>query len=433
MVRKGRQDFTASTKPSKLLISHDINAEMPAEPLTKEEKRQIDEIWRKGLFVFDTNVLLDLFRLPPDGQASLLSAFEQLKDRLWMPNQIRKEFSKDISALIAKQKLLSEELTKSLDKATPNLSKFKKHLWIDVSAIIREYEEAKKKALQLVKANRKKVIGKEKPNDYYERLCIELSEKLDLIFSGKEGKAYSIDQYLQKIQLAKLRFEEKIPPGFEDSNTKTENVYGDAIIWYQMLEYAKATQCPMFFITEDRKPDWMERNKPHPSLRAEFLETTGQPFWSYNFENFHKEGVSRGLLKANETLTSEMRELNAITFDFENEFNKYENLIQDNESLLAEIERHLTFQCILLSDINAAPSTIPNTTREKVDFLYRKGLLTAVEAVALTTRMNQGQEAVLQRSSPTVLAHINAMLTLQLGLLSKKTANLPGGEMFTIF
>ena len=53
------------------------------EPTNKEKQ----DLWEKAVFVFDTNVLLNLYRYSAKTRNSLLSAFESFKDRVWNPNQ----------------------------------------------------------------------------------------------------------------------------------------------------------------------------------------------------------------------------------------------------------------------------------------------------------------------------------------------------------
>ncbi len=56
---------------------------------TNEEKQ---ELWEKAVFIFDTNVLLNLYRYSAKTRTSLLAAFENLKDRIWIPYQVAFEF-----------------------------------------------------------------------------------------------------------------------------------------------------------------------------------------------------------------------------------------------------------------------------------------------------------------------------------------------------
>lgn len=50
-----------------------------------------DELWNTAIFVFDTNVFLNLYRYSKNTREILLSAMDQLKDRIWMPYHIALE------------------------------------------------------------------------------------------------------------------------------------------------------------------------------------------------------------------------------------------------------------------------------------------------------------------------------------------------------
>ena len=58
------------------------------EPSNTDKRR----LWEKAVFVFDTNVLLNLYRYSAKTRNSLLDAFESLKDRVWIPYQVAYEF-----------------------------------------------------------------------------------------------------------------------------------------------------------------------------------------------------------------------------------------------------------------------------------------------------------------------------------------------------
>lgn len=92
----------------------------------------------------------------------------------------------------------------------------------------------------------------------------------------------------------KVRFENLIPPGFEDrSKEKKETsqfgyagnlyneAYGDFYIWYELLEKVKALESTtVFFVTNDAKRDTVHRvglyikTGAHASLREELFEKT---------------------------------------------------------------------------------------------------------------------------------------------------------------
>ena len=53
--------------------------------LSKQEK---ENLWESATFVFDTNVLLNLYRYTSKTRDSLFQAIAELKDRIWMPHHV---------------------------------------------------------------------------------------------------------------------------------------------------------------------------------------------------------------------------------------------------------------------------------------------------------------------------------------------------------
>mgnify|MGYP003296231733 CR=1 FL=1 len=69
--------------------------------LSNQEK---NKLWQNATFVFDTNVFCDLYRYSIKTKNALLSAFDTLKDRLWMPKQIAYEYMKDRISIVNEKK-----------------------------------------------------------------------------------------------------------------------------------------------------------------------------------------------------------------------------------------------------------------------------------------------------------------------------------------
>lgn len=51
---------------------------------TQEEFKQM---WQECIFVFDANVLLNIYRYTAKTRGELLAIFEMLKERTWLPHQ----------------------------------------------------------------------------------------------------------------------------------------------------------------------------------------------------------------------------------------------------------------------------------------------------------------------------------------------------------
>ena len=106
---------------------------------------------------------------------------------------------------------------------------------------------------------------------------------------------------------AEQRFKQEIPPGYKDANKQKENcdnnMYGDYIIWRQILDYAKSKSRNIIFVTQDRKEDWWNRISgktigPRIELRKEFSDNTNMDFYMYTVDIFLKihKNIGRGLI-----------------------------------------------------------------------------------------------------------------------------------------
>jgi hypothetical protein len=66
----------------------------------EDEKKRI---WAEAVFVFDTNVLLNFYRLSRDNSAAMMGILKTLKGRLFLPHQVGLEFHKHREEEIARQ------------------------------------------------------------------------------------------------------------------------------------------------------------------------------------------------------------------------------------------------------------------------------------------------------------------------------------------
>ena len=63
-------------------------------------------LWENGLFIFDSNVLLDLYRLPESASNDLIGVLrdERLQKRIWIGFQVVVEFLNNRHEAISDQK-----------------------------------------------------------------------------------------------------------------------------------------------------------------------------------------------------------------------------------------------------------------------------------------------------------------------------------------
>ena len=251
-------------------------------------QEQFKHLWSKCVFVIDTNVLLDMYRLSPEARESLYNTLYKLKERLWIPYQVAKEYHRNINTVILGQIKKCEEMSsqanqlenkilngcaanRSYPYLSPNLQKRIKKLIADIN---KEIEGEKNSIKELLRQNPAK---------------IQIAELLD----GKIGEEQSEERLLEIFKSGKVRYNEKIPPGYKDLGEKQGNeVYGDLVIWEEMIAYANANNKDIIFITSDVKEDWYlrienETHGPREELRMEFARrTNNHTYYSYSAAAF---------------------------------------------------------------------------------------------------------------------------------------------------
>ena len=53
-----------------------------------------EKLWSEAIFVFDTSSICTLYNLKADSQKILADIFNKLKDRIWIPAQVKYEYLK---------------------------------------------------------------------------------------------------------------------------------------------------------------------------------------------------------------------------------------------------------------------------------------------------------------------------------------------------
>ena len=62
---------------------------------TNYSEKEYQRIWSSSLIVVDTNILLNFYRYSEDTKREMFKILTSLKDRLWIPYQIAKEYFKN--------------------------------------------------------------------------------------------------------------------------------------------------------------------------------------------------------------------------------------------------------------------------------------------------------------------------------------------------
>lgn len=264
-------------------------------------------LWREGIVVLDTNVLLNLYRLPPTTRDEFLTVLELLANRLWIPHQVALEFQRNRLSVISTVRKSTEEAVEAAKGLFSELKQKVDALEIDNHALgvkatplINDLEKSNEqllKAIEAVHQSRLDVTGDD---------CVR--DRLDRILAGRVGNgAINQEELDSLVENGDERYTNKTPPGFADAD-KAKNPndatfvhdhliyqrkFGDLILWRQLIRHAKKTKTKaVLLVTADRKEDWWWREQgktigPHPELIREiYREGSVELFWMYSAAQF---------------------------------------------------------------------------------------------------------------------------------------------------
>lgn len=276
------------------------------------EEREV-KLWENAIFIFDSSALLDLYYLPKKTREKVYNeVFEKIPDRFWIPAHVQYEYLKNREKIIKKpiaEKFipLEEEVKRTNGKANdvlkhvtsiidktknddqhPHIEQTKISLFAEeVNKFIEKSKNFEKEFLEQIDSAKSDVLSVENNDD--------ILQAIEKYF--KTGPEFTFDQILQITREGKHRYEYKIPPGYGDfykKEKKGTQIFGDLIIWNQIIEYCKEKKLPIIFITNDiaKDDDWcyIDKNKhvisPREELIKELYDAAQVEFWIYSQPDF---------------------------------------------------------------------------------------------------------------------------------------------------
>lgn len=248
-------------------------------------KKEKQELWEKAVFVFDTNVLLNLYRYSAKTRNSLLNAFESFTGRIWIPYQVAYEYMRKRCEVIYETVQRYDQFKKEAEMFTGKAVET-----LRLTSNDDEVSELKRYLFKWLDSNKERNLLVLNPEED------EILEKILKIFDGKVGDIV-LESELDVIKKdGEERYKKSIPPGYKDGIKKKgqeddNNAYGDLIIWKQIIKYSKENNVGIIYVTHDQKEDWWNIVKgktigPRVELRREFFAETKQEFHMYSMNNF---------------------------------------------------------------------------------------------------------------------------------------------------
>lgn len=240
------------------------------------------------MVVFDTNVLLNLYRYNAETRASIVEVMKALGDRLWIPHQVMEEFWRNreraLTDPLGQVQQTSDELEKLRAASVEQL-----RVWVnraalskaDATAAESSMNEAFKNAQMLVSNLIDATEVQRARNTQHDAVLAQLEP----VLNGRVGSPMPPTAYAAAVQEGNRRAEAGECPGFADVKKATkggEGAAGDYLVWEQTLLEATTRSAPVLFVTGDVKRDWwrFEGNNargPRLELAREMTDRCGQP------------------------------------------------------------------------------------------------------------------------------------------------------------
>lgn len=296
-------------------------------------------IWSDALFVFDSNVLLDLYRLPKSARDDLIGIFKDdgFNSRIWIGFQVFLEFLNNRYSAISDQKRKFHDVKAKLQDAIEKYDDMATTLQKDLNKLQLETRHS------VINPNKHINHKSIKEGISYINGFIEELEQLDKeqpdvsdhdqikdivvkLFKEKIGEGFDKNKLESIYKEGKKRYEDNTPPGYKDSDKEgsymyedTEYIrrYGDLILWKEIIEKAKTTKIKhVVLVTGDVKEDWWFKRRgqklgPRKELLNEIYTEVPdlETFYMYDTSSFLRHARSSLGLEVQESSISELKEL----------------------------------------------------------------------------------------------------------------------------
>jgi len=232
-----------------------------------------------GLVILDTNVLLNLYRYHERTRSELVGVLAQLGDRLWIPHHVMGEFWRRRSTLLQDPKEV-EQVVSDLDRYRDTYTD-RVRSWVTRVGLPRghaaELLDTVDTTFGVVTQTVREFGTDDSLKDADDTTRDPVISRLSHILEGRIGHPLETNLKRAKIEEARHRFKDSIPPGYKDAG-KGDNFAGDYLIWVEILREATNRSLDVLFVTGDVKEDWWriesgQAKGPRPELVAEMAAT----------------------------------------------------------------------------------------------------------------------------------------------------------------
>lgn len=234
-------------------------------------KNKIQRVIKENNFciAFDTNIYLNLYEFSPEVTDFFVGLCERIVDKLILPETVKREFDRNHSTCLNRQRrkfenvttLLNKPLDQMKDKISKQFSILKGYKFPNIEELQNQIEEH---ILEVENAFEEYASELDTLSEFNNRFLDEDKVKgmIDsLVIKENLLRAFSLDEIYLLCAEGEKRYKKGIPPGYKDGKDKSGvQAYGDFLIWKELLNYCREKNFNLIFVTDDVKEDWYELN-----------------------------------------------------------------------------------------------------------------------------------------------------------------------------
>ena len=302
----------------------------------KKSEIEIKKIWENGIILFDTNVLLNLYRYSDSTRDTILDLISKFSKQIYLPHQAGLEYNRNRYEVIAEQEKAYKEFLDKITQIQKDLQSTNKPPFLST-----KIDKNLNSVFEDVSAE---------VQDSIQKYCDYLKDdpiynKISELFENRITEPFTKEMLEEIYKEGDERYKMKIPPGFEDEKTKDgTRKFGDLILWKQVIEKAKELKKDVILITDERKIDWWWKIKdgrnmgPRQELTEEIKNQAQVDFHMYSSERFLSYGQSFLKEQINQQALDEIQAMKKAEMDHIKllkfkEFKNKENEIKIKEEI----------------------------------------------------------------------------------------------------
>jgi len=298
----------------------------------------IGEVFKANntVFIFDTNILLTLYRCEEETRNQFIEIWRKVKEQCWFPHHVCLEYQRNrltvikssrdsLNAIPERIKKVINELRNDFEGQNFNqtISRYSK-LRNEIDALLERFgATALDFENQSIKTRNSNI-------DFFHSHDV-IRDEIDQLTAGRIGPPPLNQEIINNLNRAgKERYKYKVGPGYEDSANKSkvffsfnninyDSEYGDYYVWSQILDFVQSSPDKnIVYVTNDSKADFFFKidrkiRGPNESLTSEIKKAGAKEFLLHNIDGFLHHANIHLNAKLNEETITELTNAGTLT------------------------------------------------------------------------------------------------------------------------